>query len=144
MSRRSEREVGANVIVLLIEQGVIGDRYTDHQLAIYTGVPRQEIERARKRFANAATREDMRPHDEAPAARSTGEPERVRRPREEVERDLYVAAHKRGPFRMMAAYFTALDDHPFIGEMCPVCEEPIEVGQHVRIEGLAAHAGCGS
>lgn len=140
---RSEYQVGAGVIVSLIEHGVIGPRYSDHQLAIYTGVPRHEIERARKLLANEG-REALRPEAPQPKAkREVGGPRRSQSTDpDELARDLFVRIRKAGPFRTMAAYFAAAEGDECIGELCPSCEQPIEVGQEVRIEGLAVHAEC--
>lgn len=142
---RTEYEIAADCLVLLIDNGVIAtDRYSDHQLAIYTGVPRHEIDRARKRLANEG-RESLRPRAPEPKAKR----ERAERgPRsgstdpDELARDLYVRIRKAGPFRTMAAFFAAHENDPCVGELCPVCEEPIEASQHVRIEGLVVHAEC--
>lgn len=136
-------EAGAAAIVLLIHHGVIDERrYTDHQLAIYTGVERRYIEAARMRLEHEGP-EELRPkappRAENPRAKGRSGPDRDP---VEVARDHAVAIRKAKPLRQLAAFFEASPDDECVDEPCEACGQPIVAGDRVRIVGCVYHEDC--
>lgn len=138
----------AKTIMLLIHHGVIAEsRYTDHQLAIYTGVPKAHIEWARRLLERHGP-EDLRPPlASKPARKGTGQ--RARPTPEEAERDAVVAARRHEieirrakPLQMLAAHFEAHEGDDCVGEECQQCGRPIQVGERARIVGAVEHEDC--
>lgn len=143
---RSEAEVAAATIALLRHHGVIADRYTAHQLAIYTGAPRDAQTEAEQQLRELGP--DALKVEDSPGAPSEPSIERALGrggsgpTPEEHRRDQYVRIRKAKPLRMLAAYYTARAGDDVVDEECTACGHPIRPGEKVVIVGPVYHEEC--